>query len=432
MWDFSSSIDALTTRLSLPPGLTATVVLTAVALVIAIVFMAWTFGLCIAHGRKANLRTDIIARWRPFMLRAMGGDLRPGELSSLGALAPQEVIVLMTLWNQYSDTLRGDALVGLQHVAAGVGMREHALRLAQRGTPDERLIGLMTLGHLAQPDDWASVAPFLDHPSRYVSLASARAMLRLDAVTALPMVLQQFVARHDWPVPNLAMMLTAIDQHWLAEGLTLAAMQLPSVQQVRLLPLLRVTGSSQAQQAFEFLLATSDDAAVLAASLAQIRSPTSRDRVRELIDHPHAQVRAYAVRAMGRFVQVRTSMPTTQAANASNFDAPRSVAAFGGAPPMALTMALTVAPIVPPLHGNDIDSTQDLHLLWGLLSDALPTIRSHAANALVSAPGVDVDMVQRWHATLTDAVARASLEQAWADLMFERGTPADYQLRAAA
>ncbi len=387
------------------------------------------------HERHASVQEVVAEDWRPLMLRAVAGDLQPGELSALQNLGAAQRQSFMLLWLQFQDTLRGNAQVGLNHLAAGVGLHQHALHMLQHATSEDRLVALLALGHLARASDWPSAAKLLGDPNAYVSMAAARVLLRIDPAQALTLVLDQYLSRVDWPVPRLATLLRELPPDSVTAVLRTRLEAGTTAQQLRLMPLVRVTAGGDTAALVDDLLAQASEPAMLATLLAQVSNVTSRERVLDLTQHPDDQVRAYAAAALGRMARrlPSTVEPHPKATAAPAATAPaRGPLASGarlprlrrGQPRLPMRAPVQPAPSSSPgwfLQGQPIIT--DESVLMRLITDPAWAVRHQAAHSLVHAPGVAERDVQRWYVQLQDPFARDILNQAWFDVAYDRGLP---------
>jgi HEAT repeat protein len=321
-----------------------------------------TLQVLLLRARSARqLRTEaaVVARWRPLLQQAAAdGDVA----ATLPALRGHERAVFLVLWNRMQDSLRGQAHDGLNRLAHRLRLRDLAQDWAQRGNGGQRVLALATLGHLRSAQDWDRLFALLDDTRPYVSLAAARALLQIDPERAVPWVLEQYLARVDWPVSRVGTLLREAGAE--ACGVPLAERLLFGVPQVqlRLLPLARVTEAPGPGSAIEAVLATASAPSVLAAALQQVHGPSSLERVRELTRHPDWQVRSYAARALGR-----------------------------------------------------TGVTADQQVLGGMLADRQWWVRYRAAQALLALPDVAYGDVVRLLAKLDDRYARDIVAQVRAE-----------------
>lgn len=341
-----------------PLALQLALALGAIALLVTVGFTLQVLGMRAYAVRDRAAREATIARWRPLMLAAAAGDA-----SELPPLKARERRAVMLLWNRLQDGLRGRSHDDLNALAARMGLATIARRYAARRGGARRLIGLRTLGHLGSPDDWARMLALLDDPRSQVSLAAARALLRVDAARAAGPVIDQYLARTDWPVPRVGTLLREAGADAIGTALADRLLDGSPADQVRLLPLARVTEAPGRGSVIEAVLARAGEPAVLSATLQQVHGPGSLRRVRELCDHPDWQVRSYAALALGRLADAG--------------ERPR---------------------------------------LTRMLADREWWVRYRAAQALLGMPGVDGVAVEALRAGLADRYARDMIRQVAAEL----------------
>ena len=323
--------------------------------------LALTFGLIVLVGlMRVALRwrerdaAATIARWRPALLRhAMGEDppfplLRRGERS-----------VLLLLWNQIAESLRGPSHDRLRVVLNLLGLDALVRRWLVRRNRERQWLGLVTLGHLAQPSDWDSVHALLGDPRPYLSLSAARALLQIDPARAAHPVLAEIERRPEWPMARLALLLREAGAQHLFEPLRERLLAAEATQQVRLVRLLAAVDSLRASPTLMGLLERSENAELLSMCLQQVQTPAALPRVRQLAQHPVWWVRSQAAAALARF-----------------------------------------------------GTRSDRPLLLTLLSDAQWWVRYRAAQALLCTPGLTRPEALELREALTDRYARDVLGQA--------------------
>lgn len=349
-WTFEFSADQFALRAALALG--------AVALVVTLGLTLQVLLLRALGARRRAAQRAVTERWRPLLVRA-ATDEAP---ESLPIPSARDRVPLLLLWNRMQDGLRGRAHENLNLLADRMGLPELARRYAARRTGGRRLLGLRTLGHLGQLQDWDRLVALLDDPRSQVSLAAARALLHVNAQRAAPLVLDQYLARVDWPVPQLGTLLREAGADAIGFALAERLLESPPAQQVRLLPLARVTEAPGRGSVIEAVLQLAVEPAVLSAALQQVHGPSIRPRVEVLCAHPDWQVRSYAALALGRLGDAR-----------------------------------------------------DRRLLVSMLSDREWWVRYRAAQALLELPGVDAVAAQALQKALTDRYARDMVAQVLAE-----------------
>lgn len=298
--------------------------------------------------------TATIARWRPALLRhAMGED------PAFPALRRSERPVLLLLWNQIAESLRGPSHDRLRVVLNLLGLGALARRWLTRRNRERQWLGLLTLGHLAQADDWDAVLRLLGDARPYLSLSAARALLQIDPARAAAPVLAEIARRPEWPVARLALLLREAGAQHLFEPLRQRLLQSDPAQQVRLVCLLAAVDAVRASPTLLELLHRSDHTELLSMCMQHVQSPAALPRVRELAQHPVWWVRSQAAAALARF-------------------------------------------------GTLSDKPQ----LIALLSDPQWWVRYRAAQALLCTPGLTRQAALDLHGTLSDRYARDVLAQA--------------------
>jgi HEAT repeat protein len=331
------------------------------ALLLGLGSLGLTFGLIVLVGLmrlalrwRERAAAATIARWRPALLRhAMGED------PPFPPLRRAERAVLLMLWNQIAESLRGPSHDRLRVVLNLLGLNGLARRWLMRRNRERQWLGLVTLGHLAQPSDWDAVHTLLGDARPYLSLSAARALLQIDPARAAVPVLAEIARRPEWPMARLALLLREAGAQHLFAPLRERLLDADTTQQVRLVRLLAAVDSVRASPTLLGLLERSDHTELLSMCLQHVQTPAALPRVRQLAQHPVWWVRSQAAAALARF-------------------------------------------------GTEIDKP----LLLTLLSDPQWWVRYRAAQALLCTPGVTRAAALELRDTLTDRYARDVLGQA--------------------
>lgn len=318
--------------------------------------------------RRASELQALHARWRPLLARAALGEA--AELT-LPALQRGQRADLLLLWNELQDGLRGSGHDGLNQLAARLDLHTDAARWAEGAPMAERVIGLATLGHLGQPEDWARLRAAMGDALSLVSVSAARALLQLDAERAAPEVLDEYLRRSDWPAPRLGTLLRDAGAQAVAPPLLARLKDASAADQVRLLPLLRFAESPHRGSVLHRIIERSDNPQVLSLALRQLHGPTSLPHVRAHARHADALVRSAAAQALGR-----------------------------------------------------IGMAHDRGLLTTLLSDSDWWVRYRAAQAQLTLPGTDAATLQALRAGLSDRFALDALDHASAEQVMLADAPA--------
>lgn len=260
----------------------------------------------------AYLRINLIARtareqnflqvWQPLLAAVVAG-----EKVILPALAKGDEIFFLKLWNHLQESLRGEAKMRLNTLAARCGMVPHTHVLLRKQDLGSQLLALTTLGHLDDRSAWADILRLANSPDPLLSFVAARALFQLDANAALADLQQQLLEREDWPTAQLAILIqenategifavlaeTAI--HW-ANSTDPAELSRLN----RLLHLLEVAPPQRVIPVVRSILAETADHEITAQCLKFLREPNDRQTVLGYLGHPNWKVRLQAAFALGR------------------------------------------------------------------------------------------------------------------------------------
>ena len=243
--------------------------------------LALTFGLIVlvalmrlAMRWRERAAAATIARWRPALLRHAMGEDPPFPLLRRG-----ERPVLLLLWNQIAESLRGPSHDRLRVVLNLLGLDALARRWLVRRDRERQWLGLVTLGHLAQPSDWDAVHALLGDPRPYLSLSAARTLLQIDPARAAVPVLVEIARRPEWPMARLALLLREAGAQHLFDPLRERLLAADATQQVRLVRLLAAVDSVRASPTLLGLLMRSDHTELLSMCLQHVQTPAALPRV---------------------------------------------------------------------------------------------------------------------------------------------------------
>ncbi|MDP1693144.1 MAG: HEAT repeat domain-containing protein [Burkholderiaceae bacterium] len=335
--------------------LAAQVGLTALALTLAMTLMVIAMRVRDLHRTRRQHRTR--ARWRPVLVRAA-----IGEAATAPRLLRHERMPLLLLWIQMQESLRGEAHERLNRLGDRLGLYALARRLERSHQVASRVLGHATLGHFAHAGDWQQLDAGMQELHNPASLAAARALLRIDASSAAPRVLDRYLLHSDWPAPRVGTLLRDTPHEAIGASYAKRLFDGSLYEQLRLLPLLRFAEVPNIDSLLDRLVHTSREPQVLAIALRQLQGPAALADVRRLSAHGDPLVRSAAAQALGR-----------------------------------------------------IGTADDQNRLMDLLVDGNWWVRYRAAQALVGMPGVEADDMVQLRRLITDRYARDMLDQVLAE-----------------
>lgn len=330
---------------------------TAAGVVIGLLYLLVVIQLFRARRRNSvrTKREDRIERlWLPILV-AESADV-PDSLPSLGR---RDVIPFLTLWNQLQESFTGDITGRLNEIARRAGMDVTARRMLERRSLPQRLLAVSTLGHLGDrhdQDSWNALVRLTADRDGLLSLAAARALTRIDAASAVPVILPHLSERDDWSRNYVLAMLMDLGADVISKPLTEAALHVPDDRAQRLLQYFSVAQVADAAPVLRALIARTNDVECIAACLRVFADVDDLDTVREYLHHGSWQVRVQAVNVLGR-----------------------------------------------------LGAAHDYALLLPLLSDSEWWVRYRTAKALCSLPGIEMAKIKSLSTKHVDGFARDML-----------------------
>ncbi len=298
------------------------------------------------------------ALWRPVLAECVFG-----VPEALPAVPRAMRYHFMKLWNHHHESLEGSARSNLEALARNMGIDAVARDMLQSRDLRERLIAIITLGHLGDRERWQELRTLVSHPSPLLSLAAARALLDIDAEATLAWLVMVMAAREDWPLARLVAMLREAGPDRTTAPLVAALKAAGNPQQaIRLLRMMEVAHSGAAGAAAARIVRESGNPEVIAAGLRLLGDPRDLELARGCAVHASWVVRVAAARLLGR-----------------------------------------------------IGEPCDRRLLAGMLGDSHWWVRYHAARALTVLPFTSLAELEKIRATLDDRFAADMLAQAIAE-----------------
>jgi HEAT repeat protein len=269
-----------------------------IALSLAVALIAYILVLRLRHALRMRHEARFVARWRPRLLEAI--DTVPAQLP---AVKRADWFAFLALWNHFQESLRGAARHRLKAVALKLRMDLAARDLLGRDKVRDRLMAVVTLGHLGDHESWSVLERLARSEHALLSLAAARALLLIDPVRALNALLPDFTERPDWPLARLDAMLTEVGAANVSAPLAAAVDSATPSQLPRLIALLDSAHGRAARPKIREFVRTSLDPEVLIACLKSRHLPPDRALIMPCTRHASWQVRTQAASAMARAAQ---------------------------------------------------------------------------------------------------------------------------------
>ncbi len=247
--------------------------------------------------RHAEQESLIVARWRPHLLETV--DAVPDQLPKVKRA---EWFVILILWNQFHESIKGAARHRLKAVALRLRLDAAARDLLNSNSPDNRLVAVMALGHLGDKGSWNIVEEVVQSRNSLLSMAALRSLFLIDAARAVDVLLSSHGARRDWPTAQLKTIVAEADSSIVSEELVHGAGIAMPDELPRLIALMDSADATLVEGFLRALLRTSNDGEVLVACLKSRHLPKNLGLVTPLTRNSSWQVRTQLARALGSMI----------------------------------------------------------------------------------------------------------------------------------
>lgn len=270
-------------------------VVSAVTAMLAVSLMANVLIVRLLSIREERHENAVLDVWRPLIAESA-----EGVLQDLPTLRRKELPVVLAEWSRVHEVVRGEATDNLNRLAHRLEFHKAALRMVARGPLRNRLIGIITLGHLRNPQYRSVVFPLLDSADARISLAAARALVQMAPEVGVPRVVARAGARTEWSLVRLAMILREAPAGRVCISLldTLEKSMVSAMP--RLLKLMKGIECANRWAAIQHAIGASSDPNIRAVSLSVLEDPDGLEFARESCNHDAWFVRVQAASALGR------------------------------------------------------------------------------------------------------------------------------------
>ena len=246
--------------------------------------------------RSAQRETAFIAVWRPVLLEVVSD----GTPRIPDALHGRDLLYFLKLWNYLQESLRGPAGDRLNALARQLHCDEAVRTLLRKGDRAERLLALLTLGHLREASAWDELAQQATGTDSLASLHAARALIKIDPLRGTELLLPLILRRRDWDAAQIANFLGEANQafwlHLSKNILTIDTQHWP-----RALQLADALHLQLPFPSMQYILTHAPSVDTLVAALHMASGPTLLPAARGFLHHPDWRVRVESARFLGQF-----------------------------------------------------------------------------------------------------------------------------------
>jgi len=247
--------------------------------------------------------------WQPILMNAV-----EVASSDVPQLSRRDLSNFLLLWNHLHESLLDESKDHLNQIAYALSIDQSALRLLRRGNVRERLMAILTLGHLREQAAWEDLSRIAESDDPFVSLAAARALVMIDGRKAVPQLIPLLTRRSDWTAARVASVLQTAGADIISDPIARAAIAFSREdsttsrdheggainQTERLVQYLGFAHNTSSLPAAHTIAKSSLDWKVLAACLRLLGRAEDLDIIRECLKHEDWRVRVQAAAALGR------------------------------------------------------------------------------------------------------------------------------------
>jgi HEAT repeat protein len=252
-------------------------------------------GLHIFRIIKKRYSDRFLETCRPIILENIVG--ATNELPRVSRLHLYEFLLF---WNNLNDSLRGEARERLIRLGYELGLNKVAVRMFKKSNVKKRFMAIATLGHMRDDTAWKDLKAGLSDKNSYLSFATARAMVLIDAEKAMPELIPRMTSRQDWASFNMSGILKAAGTEAISAPLAEAALSASAEDSLCLLKYIDLIDYSSAKRVIMELLESAVVEEVISSCLKSLKDPDALHIVRKYTLHDCWFIRVQAAAALGR------------------------------------------------------------------------------------------------------------------------------------
>lgn len=274
----------------------AFVVLSGVVLFALVALIAvQLFVVRLVAGIRIRRQRRLEREWIPLLM--CGLDNVP---DSLPRLRRRDVRTLLSLWNRVHDAIKCSAHTPLLDLALRIGLDRAARRMFSRRDIRDRLLAITTLGRLADRALWGELVQLASTHDLALSLAAARAMVRIDPRSAMTLLLPIVAEREDWPPSTVALMLQEAGADVISGPLAKAVLRTPRDRAHRLIRYLGLAHGEATVPLLKHVIREVESIESITACLRVFTDASDVGAIEPFLHHPRWEVRVCAVKTLGR------------------------------------------------------------------------------------------------------------------------------------
>jgi HEAT repeat protein len=257
---------------------------------------------------RERRRRKFLSVWQPILMKSI-----EAASSDVPQLDRRDLLDFLLLWNHLHESLLDEAKDHLNQTASSLSIDQTCLQML-RGNLRERLLAIVTLGHLREFAAWDELSRITQNEDALLSVAAARALVMIDASKAVPQLIPLLARRPDWTASSVARVLKTAGANAISDPIACAAIasamedtkKIPDREReainytARLIHYLDLAHDTSALPAAHTIAESSHDPEVLAACLRLLNRAEDLEIIRGCLTHEDWRVRVQAAVALGR------------------------------------------------------------------------------------------------------------------------------------
>lgn len=246
---------------------------------------------------ESGIRTRREERWRgQWLLQLLDPE---GEGKDL-RIDSRQLFPFLEVWTHLQDSLKGGFKDSLASLALNAGVAGLCMKALHHVRVRDRIWAATTLGHLGYGPGWDELVRLARGKDRFVSLASVRALSRIDPARAAREFLEDFIVRTDWPLNSVYAILLEMEAEVVTEPLMERLLGRNEAPPLRALQFLGAMRNEAAMVVVQTLLLRPQSWECEVTLLKSVEDPELGDFVRSRIRSESWQVIVAAVNALAR------------------------------------------------------------------------------------------------------------------------------------
>lgn len=142
-------------------------------------------------------------KWRASLAATLVAGSPPESLSVSRWQMPSFIMA----WNRFMEDITGGSEASLIDLGYRLKINKWAQRKLRSGSLFERGLAIVTLGNLGDRNQWEKIARIAQDDGSVLGYLACRALIRIDAPQAAPLVIPVLIQRHTWPAEWRAVLL---------------------------------------------------------------------------------------------------------------------------------------------------------------------------------------------------------------------------------